>query len=154
MITMRGFTLIELVACLLILAVLATLGGARFFDAQPFDERGYADEIAATLRYAQNVAVSSQCDVSVTINLAGYSATQRPAGAGNICAGSGAYTQSVVRPDGTPLAGTPPSDANVQASTTIIFGSSGQVTNGTPPALSVGPFTLTVDPNSGFVSVQ
>jgi MSHA pilin protein MshC len=170
---MRGFTLIELVACLLIVAVLAALGGPRFFDTQPFDQRGYADELAAALRYAQGVAVTSQCNVSFAIDLAGYTATQQPLGPGNTCAAAGGYTQAVVRSDGTPLSGVPPSDANVIVASgttiTIIFGASGQVTGAAPPALTIGPFpitlpltlpltfiptTVTVDPNSGFVTVQ
>ena len=151
---MRGFTLIELVACLLILGVLAAVGGSEFLDTQPFDQRGYADEIAAALRYAQGVAVASQCNVSFRINTAGYSARQRAPAAGNTCATVGAYSQAVVRSDGTPLAGTPPSDANITSGGTIIFGSSGQVTNGTPPTLTIGSIKVTVDPNSGFVTVQ
>lgn len=150
---MRGFTLIELLACLLILAMLAAFGGSEFLDTQPFDQRGYADEIAAALRYAQGVAVASQCNVSFTISAAGYSAKQR-APAGNSCAKVGAYTQAVARSDGTSLAGTPPSDANITAGGTIVFGSSGQVTSGTPPTLTIGPIKVTVDPNSGFVTVQ
>jgi MSHA pilin protein MshC len=154
MTAMRGFTLIELVACLLILAVLAALGGPLLFETQPFDERGYADELTAALRYAQNVAVASQCNVSVTVTVTGYSALQQPPGPGNTCAPAGAYTQGVLRSDGTLLAGTPPSDATVSSGATVIFGSSGQVINGTPPALGIGPYTLSIDPNSGFVSVQ
>ena len=151
--TMAGFTLMELLACLVILGVLVGLGEARFFDTQPFDQRGYSDELAAALRSAESVAVASSCNVSVSITLAGYSAMQRP-GVGNSCALVGAYTQPVVRADGTPLQGSPPSDANVAAGGTIIFGSSGQVINAPPPALTIGPYTLTVDPLSGFVSVQ
>ncbi len=151
---LRGFTLIELVACLLIVGILAALAGPRFFDTQPFDERGYADELAAALRYAQSVAVASQCNVSFTVTLTGYSALQQPVGAGNTCAPAAAYTQNVIRSDGTALAGTPPSDANVTSSVTLVFGSSGQVISGTPPALAIGSFTLSVDPNSGFVLVQ
>jgi len=150
---MRGFTLIELLACLLILAVLAAIGGSEFLDTQPFDQRGYADEVAAALRYAQGVAVASQCNVSFTINAAGYSAKQR-APAGNTCAAAGAYTQPVARSDGTSLAGTPPADANITTGGTIVFGSSGQVTSGTPPTLTIGSIKVTVDPNSGFVTVQ
>jgi MSHA pilin protein MshC len=150
---MRGFTLIELITCIVILAMLAALSGPRFFSTQPFDQRGYADELAAALRYAEGVAVASGCNVSFTVNAAGYSADQRGA-AGNTCAGAGAYNTPVVRTDGTPLSGTPPKDANVVAGGTIIFDASGQVTNPPPPALVVGPFTLTVDPVSGFITVQ
>lgn len=151
---MRGFTLIELLACLLILAVLAAMGGPRFLDTQSFDQRGYADEVAAALRYAQGVAVASQCDVSFTIDTAGYSAKQRTLAAGNTCAAVGAYSQAVVRSDGTSLAGAPPSDANITAGGTIVFGPSGQVTGGLPPTLTIGSIQVSVDPNSGFVTVQ
>jgi MSHA pilin protein MshC len=151
---MRGFTLIELLACLVILAVSAAIGGADFLDTQPFDQRGYADEVAAALRYAQGVAVASQCNVSFTINTAGYSAKQRAPAAGNTCATAGSYAQAVARSDGTSLAGTHPSDANVTAGATIVFGSLGQVTSGVPPTLTIGSITVAVDANSGFVTVQ
>jgi hypothetical protein len=42
----------------------------------------------------------------------------------------------------------------VASGTTFIFGSSGQVIGGTSPTLAIGSYTLSVDPNSGFVSVQ
>jgi MSHA pilin protein MshC len=151
---MRGFTLIELVACLLIVAVLIALGGSRFFDTQPFDERGYADEIAAALRYSQGVAVATQCNVSFTVSLAAYSASQQPTGPGNTCTATATYNKAVIRADGRPLAGTPPSDANVASGGTIVFDSSGQVINGPPPTLMVGARTISVDRVSGFVLIQ
>jgi len=151
----RGFTLIELIACLVILGILAALAGPRFVGTQPFDQRGYADELLAGLRYAEAVAVASGCNVSFHVDAAGYSANQRAAAAaGNTCAAAGAYSNPVMRGDGAPLAGTPPSDANVAAGGTVIFGASGQVTNPPAPTLVVGPFTLTVDPVSGFVTEQ
>jgi MSHA pilin protein MshC len=150
---MRGFTLVELVTCIVIIAVLAALAGPRFVGTQPFDQRGYADELAAGLRYANGVAVASGCNVSFKVTAAGYSAAQR-AVAGNTCAAAGAYSTPVVRSDGTPLSGTPPTDANVTAGGTIIFGASGQVTNPPAPAFTIGPFTVTADAVSGFVTVQ
>lgn len=151
---MRGFSLIELITCIIVLGALAALAGPRFIDTQPFNQRGYADELAAALRYAQGVAVATGCNVQVTINLAGYTAQQRAAAAGNTCALAGAYTTAVVRADGSALSGTPPSNANVAAAGTIVFGPSGAVANPPPPALVVGSFTLTVDQASGFVKVQ
>jgi MSHA pilin protein MshC len=150
---MRGFTLIELITCIIVLGLLAALAGPRFFDTQPFNQRGYVDELSAALRYAEGVAVASGCNVQVTVTLAGYSAMQRAA-AGNTCAAAGAYTTQVVRADGSALSGTPPSNANVTAGGTIVFNASGAVANPPPPSLVVGSFTLTVDAVSGFVTVQ
>jgi MSHA pilin protein MshC len=150
---MRGFTLIELITCIIVLGLLAALAGPRFFDTQPFNQRGYVDELSAALRYAEGVAVASGCNVQVTVTRAGYSAMQRAA-AGNTCAAAGAYTTQVVRADGSALSGTPPTNANVTAGGTIVFNSSGGVANPPPPSLVVGSFTLSVDPVSGFVTVQ
>lgn len=152
--TMRGFSLIELITCIVVLAMLAAMAGPRFIDTQPFNQRGYVDELASALRYAQGVAVATGCNVQVTVNLAGYSAAQRAAAAGNTCAAAGAYSLTVVRADGSTLSGTPPSNANVNAGGTIVFAPSGAVANPPPPSYVVGSFTLSVDPLSGFVTVQ
>jgi MSHA pilin protein MshC len=158
---MRGFTLIELIACLLIIGVLAALAGPRFTGTQVFDQRGYADELAAALRYADDVAVATGCNVSFVVTRAApaqYSAVMRPpAAVGNTCAAGGAYSQQVLRSDGTPLSGAPPSDANVTLGGTIVFGPAGQVvswSHALPASFVIGPFTLTVDSSSGFVTVQ
>jgi len=151
---MRGFTVIELITCVIVLGLIAALAGPRFVDTQSFDQRGYVDELAAALRYAEGVAVATGCNVQVTINAAGYTARQRALAAGNTCAAAGAYSTQVVRADGSPLSGTPPSDANVAGGGTIVFGPSGAVANPPPPAFAVGAFTLSVDAVSGFVTVQ
>jgi MSHA pilin protein MshC len=152
--TMRGFTLIELITCVIVLALLAALAGPQLFDTQPFDQRGYADELAAALRYGEGVAVATGCNVQVTVSLAGYTAMQRAVAAGNTCAAAGAYSTQVVRADGSALSGTPPTDANVTAGGTIVFNSSGGVANPPPPSFVVGSFTLSVDPVSGFITEQ
>jgi MSHA pilin protein MshC len=149
----RGYTIVELVVVIVILGVIAAIAGPKFFGTRVFSERGYADEVASSLRYAQKIAVASGCNVRFAITLAGYNAMQQ-APSGNRCdAASGVWSTAVKRPDGSPLAGTPPSDANVAAAATMTFDAKGAIVSGATN-LSVGAYTLTVNAASGFVVVQ
>lgn len=153
----RGFTLVELITSIVIIGILAAVVGPRFFaGSSVFSERGYADEVAAALRYAQAVAVSSGCDVSITLDTAGYQALQRAAVPGSLppCATTGTPLTPVVRVDGDALAGTSPTGVNVTPATQIVFDAHGHIANGTPPLLQVGSFKLSIDAFSGFVVVQ
>lgn len=67
-----GFTLVELVITIVILGILAAVVGPRFFSTQSFQERGYFDEVAAALRYAQKLSIATQCPVQVNINANRY----------------------------------------------------------------------------------
>jgi MSHA pilin protein MshC len=60
-----GFTLVELVTVIVLVALLTAVAGPRFFDNQPFRERGYVDELASSLRYSQRVAIASGCNVQL-----------------------------------------------------------------------------------------
>jgi MSHA pilin protein MshC len=148
-----GYTLIELVTVITILAVIAAIIGPRFFDTRVFSERGYADEVATAMRYAQKIAVASGCNVRLAVTTTGYSAMQQPS-SGNRCdSASSSYTTTVMRVDGTALTGTPPRDANVSGAATLTFDSKGSVISGATN-LTVGPYTLVLDATSGFVVVQ
>jgi len=148
-----GYTVIELVVVIVILGIVAAIAGPRFFDTKVFSERGYADEVASAMRYSQKIAVGSGCNVQLTITLAGYSAFQQVA-SGNSCnAASSTWSTTVLTPDGRALAGTPPSNANVNAPATLVFNNKGAVISGAANLL-VGPYTLALDAASGFVKVQ
>lgn len=149
----HGYTVVELVVVIVVLAIVAMMAGPRFFGTRVFSERGYADELASAIRYAQKVAVASGCTVRLSITLAGYNAMQQPA-AGNGCdASSTAWTTPVLRTDGSPLSGSPPADANVSAAATFVFDNRGAVISGATN-LIVGSYTLVLDAASGFVEVQ
>jgi MSHA pilin protein MshC len=148
-----GYTLIELVVVITILAIVAAIAGPRFFDTRVFSERGYADEVATAMRYSQKIAVASGCNVRLTITTTGYDAMQQVA-SGNRCnAGSAVYSTTVIRPDGDAVAGTPPRDANVSGPATLTFDGKGAVVSGATN-LTVGAYTLVLDAASGFVVVQ
>lgn len=138
-----GFTLVELVATLTIAAILAAAAGPRLLSSQPFAARGYADDVAAALRQARAVAMASGCEVRFTIDGGGYAALQRAA-SGTHCSTAGAWSTPVLRGDGRELSGWPPSAANVQAGSTLVFAANGTLAGG-GAAIVIGPHVIAVD---------
>ncbi|MGA7593731.1 MAG: prepilin-type N-terminal cleavage/methylation domain-containing protein, partial [Gallionella sp.] len=63
----QGFTLIELIMVMVIVGVMAVFAAPRFFDANIFKSRGFADQVQATLRYAQKEAIAQHRNVCVGI---------------------------------------------------------------------------------------
>ncbi len=144
----HGVTLVELVAVLVILGIISALAAPRLFNNAVFTERGYANEIAASLRYARRIAVASQCNVRFTVNAAGYSAAQPTVR----CIPAGTWGVAVQSPDRRPLANVTPAGVAVGASV-IDFSAAGDLVNPAAP-LNVGAFSVSVDPATGAVTVQ
>ncbi len=55
-----GFTLVELIMTMVIVGILAAVAAPRFFETSVFQSRGFADQVQATLRYAQKVAIAQR----------------------------------------------------------------------------------------------
>ncbi|HEY8539920.1 MAG TPA: GspH/FimT family pseudopilin [Steroidobacteraceae bacterium] len=146
-----GFTLVELLATLVIVAIVAAVSVPRLFNTQTFQERGYADELAGSLRYARKIALASGCGVAVFIDAANYSLQQRASLAACNSTGS-PWSTPVRRADGTLAAGTAPSGVSVAPATTIVFDANGAVVGGAPAPIAVGPFTISIQ-DSGHVTV-
>lgn len=138
----RGFTLIELVASITIIAILAAVSLPRLSATQPFAERGYADGVAASLRQARAVALASGCDVQFSIDAAGYRAFQHAA-SGTHCAPAGAWTTPVQRGDGNALNELQTAGLVLAANRQFVFTSDGRVPAG-PVAINIGLQTISV----------
>jgi len=146
-----GFTLIELITCMVIMGILAAAIGPRFVENRTVQARGFADDLANSLRYAQRIAIASGCQVRVGITAAGYSSFQRAA-AGNTCSAAGAWNQAVLQIDGTSLAATSPAGVTATPNRTIVFQTNGWPLSGAT-SVNVGTYIVAVD-GIGRVSVQ
>jgi MSHA pilin protein MshC len=144
----HGFTLIELIASITIIAILAAVTLPRLPTVQPYAERGYADGIAASLRQARAAAIASGCEVRFTITAAGYNALQRGTSATipNHCATAGAFVTPVLRGNGNALNELQPAGVALAANRQFVFASDGRVGAGAV-SINVGPHTITIGPS-------
>ena len=138
----RGFTLIELIAVIVIIAIIAAVAIPRETAAMPFAERGYADAVAANLRRARLVAMTTGCAVQFTINGNGYLAQQRGPGPNNHCAAAGPWATTVFN-------GAEPAAVALGANRQVLFLNDG--TASAPVTIDIGSRQVLVE-SSGLVS--
>ena len=143
-----GFTLIELIAAITIVAILAAIAIPQMPVAQPYEERGYAEAIAASVRQARAVAIASGCDVQFTLDAFGYRALQRAA-SGTHCATSGGFSTPVRRGNGDNVDALLPANVAAPANRQFIITSDGNVAG---PAFDIVVGALTVRVDSGVVT--
>jgi MSHA pilin protein MshC len=150
----QGFTIVELVVVIVIVGVLSAIALPKFFDNRTFAERAYFEEVAASLKLAQKLAVGTGCPVRMTIAASGYEARQQ-AVAGTRCAsGDTTWTVEVQTTDGGVLAGTPPSGVSAGPSFTVVFDSLGATNLAANQTVTVGTHSLTLQAASGYVEVN
>lgn len=147
----HGFTLIELVMVIVIVSILSATALPKFFDTSVFQERAFYDDTLSALRYAQKLAVATNCNVQVVI--AGNQFSLKRPGAANRSqchsTSSADFTTTVVHP-GTGVAYTGSQAGVALTSTTIYFNALGMATSDV--VISIGTNkTITVVKETGFV---
>ena len=151
--TNRGYTLVELITVVVILGILSALAVPRFFDAQVFEERGFYEEVASALRYAQKIAVGSGCPVRISITAGSYDLKQQAA-SGNRCnPADNTWPVQVLLPDGQAAAGSTPASITLGPVTTYQIDGLGQTSLGSDLTVTVGALSMTVQAESGYVLI-
>jgi len=148
----RGFTTVELIVVILILGIIAVVGGSRFFSTDRFSEMGFADTVANSLRYAHKIAMASGCETRAVVDSTGVSLFQRATN----CT-SGAFTRAVMRPGGAAWTETAPNGVSV-SSLDIYFDATGSpYSHATSSKLtatasvSIGLRSVTVENETGYI---
>lgn len=146
-----GFTIVELVMVIVILAILGALAGPRFFDNHAFSERGYADEFAAALRYAQKIAVASGCEVRVAVAASSYALSQQVAQAGHCASSDTSFAVPVLMSTGDSADGVAPTGVTASPAQIFVFNALGQTDLASDLAFTIGNHTITIEADSGLV---
>ncbi|HTT10650.1 MAG TPA: GspH/FimT family pseudopilin [Burkholderiaceae bacterium] len=64
----RGFTLVELIMVVLLLGILSFFAGSHLSDRNQANARGFAEQVASTLRFAQKAAIAQRRNIYVNID--------------------------------------------------------------------------------------
>jgi len=149
----RGFSLIELIVVIVLMAILVGIAAPRFFGSGEFKAPAFAQELASAARYAQKLAVVSGCPVQLQVSATSYSLFQ-PQLTTPPCSGTLTMTRPVKHPaTGDDFTGTVPAGiAVVAAPGTIQFAASG--VPDAAASYTIADMTVTVAAGSGYVEVQ
>jgi len=142
---MAGFTLVELIMVMVIVGILAIAVVPRFFDANVFKSRGFADQVQASLRYAQKEAIAQHRYVcaaftsnSITLSIGATAACGTP----------------LLSPTGGPYVITAPAGiAFAAVPTAFSFNALGQPTLNAKQTISITGATngITIEAETGYV---
>ena len=58
--TQRGFTIVELIAVIIIIGIIGAVAASKFFERSAYDSRGFHDQVISTLRFAQKSAIAKR----------------------------------------------------------------------------------------------
>lgn len=63
----KGFTIVELVVTIIILGVIASVAGPKFFGTSSYEAMGFSQTLSTSLGYAQKLAMNTGCNTRVAI---------------------------------------------------------------------------------------
>lgn len=104
-----GFTQVELISTLVIAAIVAAVALPRFFGRSVFESKGFSDQVLATLRYGQKVAIAQRRFVCAAFASNSVTLTTGPTTACGtaLVTPTGELTYSINAPAGVSFAAVP-----------------------------------------------
>jgi Tfp pilus assembly protein FimT len=145
-----GFTTLELIIVILIAGILSFMAVGHLNDTGEVNGHGFAEQIASTLRFAQEAAVAQRRLMYVNVN-AGSGLVNACLDSSNACA------QPLTAPGGGSLGVQAPAGLALTTSTAqFSFDGLGRPSAGTQIQIHVTAadghqFSVTVEPDSGYV---
>lgn len=150
----RGFTLVELISVMIIIAIMAYVAVPRFSLMTGFKDVGYRDQVMAAIEYARKIAVAQRRHTCVAIAASSVTLTSDhglpSAHTTGVCA------STLPLPAASNVINAP---ANVTANTTVSldFDAEGRPVSGAPVTITItdassgssSPFTIEAE--SGYV---
>jgi MSHA pilin protein MshC len=148
-----GFSLIELIVVMVVMAVLVGLAVPRFFGQGEFEGPAFAQELGSAARYAQKLAVVSGCPVNLTVSAGGYALFQAQATT-PACSGTLTMTLPVRHPaTGEAFAATVPTGVAIGGSLgTVQFSAAGVPS--AAATFTIAGQSVSIAAGSGHVDVQ
>ncbi len=142
---MRGYTLVELIVVMLIMAILGAVALPRLTDRTALHERGFRDQLKTMLDHGRKLAMVQQRDVCVLIGPAQAQSVYTAAGACSVAA-------PVAEPSGqTPFVVPVPLGVVPGGAALVRFNLRGQPVPNANLNISVGSLTLSVSRETGIV---
>lgn len=144
-----GFTLVELVVTMIILAIMAVAIVPRFANRQAFDARGFFDQARAAVEFARKAAIAERRNVCVII-AAGTLTVTRGAAFGDSC-GPPAGLPLINPTTGNPFALSAPTGVTLATSSAgFTFDANGSTASAVTITVD-GTRVITVEAGTGYV---
>lgn len=149
-----GFTLVELIAVLVLIGLLAAIAAPRFFASSSFDARGYYEALSSAARYGRQLAVTRLCPVRLEVTATGFSLSQPDPGSGFPAAcTSPSFSQAVDAPGGGgPFQAAAPAGVSMAGDLplTVDFTAQGGTTLSADATVIIGGRSLIIRARSGY----
>ncbi len=142
----QGFTLIELVMVIVLLSIVSAVALPRFFARSDFDQHTFFTDTLNAVRYAQKLAVASNCQTQFKSTSTDYQVFRD-----DVCT-SGTFTTAARHPTTGDLGFTGSQNGVSLTAVTITFYPLGDASADT--TITIGSKTISVVADTGFVYEQ